>query len=973
MQNKFIENVNYPTYIDGGEGSGKYWNVYFVSDDTKNYVSVPGETGCLISESSLKVNKANQTLYYAEITVDTNVKKVDDKNEYTAKSSQDFNATEIIIKVYTTALEYVTSDSVNAIAVSFNTSGGVVSVERTGIDVVNYNIVSEKLKYLGGNYSGTPLKLTEVTIKLKVNKVSLGSNDFLTGIAELFAYETENNNYNSVSSTKITQITFKRETTKGINDTLSEYYSKGGIIFNANLNSGYKTYQLTVSTAQKDYVTINTIDNNGDIKIDFLKAGTISLNLYCDDYTIGSGDAAVAYFGIDETITLNIKKTPVFVKFKDVSIIYGQTLDIDYSNFEFYENSSVTGVETIKSKELDELEEIFAGITSDYDKSFEYQALQTYSISLSSTTNDYINYTLTYLSGDLTVEKKEITVGFNEKTLYKTYGDSTAYLKDAGGNLVTLALTFIDNNGKIGNAVWEYNDYSTELNKLNPAKGIVLPLILYGSLDIASEVSSSPYQITIDLTGSGNNNYTFKKDSNNEVAKVTVQKRNVVISASNYDGPEIKAGQQNPPEFVVKAFGYDNTDVTSSGAFTYLYSTSKIVEEDEYTWLSWTDFTNFASGNFAIQITFTPTLYSNVDKNYITTTVINNNIAQMELSKPVIEFYDTVKEGVVKFEFTGSSFSQSSIENYIHISAPVGINQTPNGTYEISFKSASNEDSSDLGINTILQAGKYYVYITFNPVLGSVYGITKVEITDMFEVLPASPAISLEYNTVTYTGLNAKVNTPVIVTFPGYELNNDSGYTIVLEYSKAGLNEFSTNVPIDTGTYDIYVRFSGDYRNYKESEDTFPGYLTISPYSFIDEIIINPNNVYEYTGDAVSPPEATYSGLSKGSEIKGTFSYRYRESSNIDGSGNEIIPYNVNSYDMLVIYTPGENDNYAYATRWITNIIQITPVEVNIVVAKREVTYTGALITYNTPTAVGVKGEVVGAKAATKVEFALET
>jgi hypothetical protein len=37
------------------------------------------------------------------------------------------------------------------------------------------------------------------------------------------------------------------------------------------------------------------------------------------------------------------------------------------------------------------------------------------------------------------------------------------------------------------------------------------------------------------------------------------------------------------------------------------------------------------------------------------------------------------------------------------------------------------------------------------------------------------------------------------------------------------------------------------------------------------------------------------------------------------------------------------------------------------------VTYTGALITYNTPTAVGVKGEVVGAKAATKVEFALET
>ncbi|MDR0697044.1 MAG: hypothetical protein LBF68_05890, partial [Christensenellaceae bacterium] len=27
MQNKFIENVNYPTYIDGGEGSGKYWNV----------------------------------------------------------------------------------------------------------------------------------------------------------------------------------------------------------------------------------------------------------------------------------------------------------------------------------------------------------------------------------------------------------------------------------------------------------------------------------------------------------------------------------------------------------------------------------------------------------------------------------------------------------------------------------------------------------------------------------------------------------------------------------------------------------------------------------------------------------------------------------------------------------------------------------------------------------------------------------
>jgi hypothetical protein len=955
MQNSGIQNINYPTVIDGsgpGYNGGKGWAVYFVPTDLTNYISSTSENGCLIQTSYLKVNPATQKLYYSDITTDdTNIKKIDGLNEYTAKSTQNNAPTEILIKIYTTALEYVTANEVNPIEIGFAVSpatNNIVSVVRTGMSVVDYSTISSFLNDLAGSYNGNPSRLTEIIIKLTVSKIT--TTDYATGQVTLNAYETNSTNYQDVQQSEVTKITFKRESQINISDVIRSYYSIGIYNLDAAFLSGYKEYNLIAD--KPEYVDISE-NINGIYTIDFLKAGVVNLTISCDDYIIRQiiydQTIDVNYFGVSESVTLYIEKTPVIVTHDDISITYGDELEIDYNYFKFSENSDITGVNTISGLENNALKLLFPDIVSEYNKDFEYQVDGDYNINLYSKIADFDNYILEYKPGRLIVKKKEIKVGLNYSTLYKIYGDSIIHLRDSEQNLVTLALVYKDNKKNEGNAVWEYNDYDSQNDRINPAKGIILPVIIY-NFNTESVVSSAPYVISINLTDTGNNNYTFSPGENSTTS-VIITKRSVLISADDYTKGLI-SGQSDPPDLVVNAFGYDNTNLSSQGSFSFRYATS-ISANEEYNWLDWISFKENAAGSVAVEITFAPDILKDAYKNYKTTVTIKNNITQMALAKPIISFYD-IMEGVeskVVLEFTGFSFNYNKIASYIKTSAPPGIVQQPVGTFDIKFQfqSTSDENSSVVDITNVLQVGMYKVIIIFNPVDNTVYDTHSVTITDMFEVIPTKPGVNPDPTIVVYNGLPAQVKMPTISTFQGYGLQGNS-WTINLEYSLTGENNFDVVIPRNAGIYDVQVSFSGDNHNYAAfSGVIFSKYLEIQTYSFINDMEMPEPVSIKYTGNAIENSLTVYyAGLSEGDETKGVFSYAYRINGNT-GNANITQITDANSYDMLITYTSGIDDNYASGARWLTNAIKITPIDLDIRLTSlnRNYTYSGNVITYN--------------------------
>lgn len=939
MQNKGIANINYPTVADGsGNEIGREWAVYFVPSDLKNYIGTPSETGCLIKTSYLKVNKANQKLYYVEIAADgTNIKKIDGKNEYTAKSNQGNSGTEIIIKLYTTAIEYVTVNSFNPVAISASSSNSnIASVDSGNLKIVEYTTVSSNLKELSGSYDGILNRLTEVTITVKVTQITPST--YATGAVVLYAYESLNPNYTSVSQSEITKITFKRESIINVQDIITQYYSVGHYDFEAKFESGNKVYNLQ---ADNDCVNIGDIDG-GIYSITFNKAGVVNLTITCDDYVIEEqgldNKIEVNYFGVSKEVTLYIEKTPVIVKHKDITITYGDKLELGYTDFEFNEDYNVTKVDTINDEtDINTLKSLFAGIVSDYNINFEYQVNVNYKLNLSSTTIDFGNYTLKYEPGTLTVEKKEIKVELNYTTLFKTYGDTIGYLRDDANEIVTLALVYSDNNNKTGINVWEYNDYDTQNGRINPAKGIVLPVILY-NFDTHSVVGAT-CNITINLEGTGSNNYTFTLGTNN-TASVTITKRSVLISAA-YNGLTIEIGQENEPEILANAYGYTNATLSNDGIFTYMYANS-ITGDESYQWLTWSEFTLIATGSVAVKITFTPINNTDTYKNYETTTVIKNNIMQMALAIPIISFNDGIK---VYLDFTGLSFPQSLIEGYINTSAPEGVNQEPKGKYEIKFKSGA--EGSFLDITNVLQVGVYNIFITFVPDSDSVYDIvSNKEFPDLLEVKPAAPGISMDYTEVSYGGYSLVVDMNTrLIPFYGYDLKNN---TVTLEYREFAGEGFSLTQPTNVGYYDIKVTFNGDGYNYKECTIIFPSYLRITPYSFKEDISSPSPITVDYSGKSPENiPIVEYSGMSGGSTIDGKFTYKYRTKGTT--AEKEEKPVDAGSYDMLVTYTAGDNDNYESWSKWFDNIITINQIEViiKLVEENKKYYYSGNAINYN--------------------------
>ncbi|MDR2267584.1 MAG: hypothetical protein LBE09_08430, partial [Christensenellaceae bacterium] len=350
------------------------------------------------------------------------------------------------------------------------------------------------------------------------------------------------------------------------------------------------------------------------------------------------------------------------------------------------------------------------------------------------------------------------------------------------------------------------------------------------------------------------------------------------------------------------------------------------------------------------------------------TIVIKNNIASMELLIPVIKFGDGANfDEVVVLQFTGEAFSQYIIEQYISVknADAESLIPDPKGTFEINFLS-NTAGASQLPITSPLTAGGYRVIIKFTPVDSPLYNSSEQTISDMFTVSRGEPSLSMSDTIAEYSGSPVTGSEVKVSGFNNFEIGES---TVKKYYRITNTNdEWSDQAFSNVGQYDVKIVFSGDNGNYAATEKTYERYITITKAKFL--LTVNLEGVPEkaYNGKYVVSNDIGFSGFPNDpTGTTGQFSYQYRLNGNTGPTGIDIAPQDAGTYDVRVIYTSGEADNYADDSRWYLSMIIITQVDVpTIEFDKISATYTGANIaTFKMPTAKGIDNYPVDSKGTT--------
>lgn len=228
--------------------------------------------------------------------------------------------------------------------------------------------------------------------------------------------------------------------------------------------------------------------------------------------------------------------------------------------------------------------------------------------------------------------------------------------------------------------------------------------------------------------------------------------------------------------------------------------------------------------------------------------------------------------------------------------------------------------------NVPVDVGTYSVKAFYQTISVDNYTNFVAIATDYLVIVKTTPTLSINLQTADYTG------SPIIIEgeLAGargatYDAVGPLG-TLSYLYKKSTATEWTANVPVESGKYDVLVSYTAkvdgvDERNYSSCNRTFINAITIN--NIAPVISLEKKTVF-YNGDQVEAPTPTISEDS--GDALGTITIEYR----VNNEWTTIPPQNAGTYSIRVIYRAAVVDNYKSHSAKFDNYLKIESIPITV-------------------------------------------
>ncbi len=299
-----------------------------------------------------------------------------------------------------------------------------------------------------------------------------------------------------------------------------------------------------------------------------------------------------------------------------------------------------------------------------------------------------------------------------------------------------------------------------------------------------------------------------------------------------------------------------------------------------------------------------------------------------------------VKEGViideaeVTLNMNYYNFTYSGDQISISVtSSGTALGTVPVGTitygYALADYTVSSENyATDLVWSTTRpsEAGTYFVMARYINVTGENYKTTLVVFTDRLVISKATPTLTLQTVTASYTGDPVEANTTT-TSIAGDDL---FGVTSCLYYySSTGV--WSSDAPSASGKYDvriIYTPGDGD-NNYTNADVYFSNAVIIN--NIAPVIYIDSNVSYVYSGAAFTVGDISITNTITVGDALGRFTVEFQLTGTSSWTTTQ--PTEAGTYNVRITYTAATVDNFATGIATFASaltiekqVVEVTPV-----------------------------------------------
>lgn len=864
-------------------------------------------------------------------------------------NADDAQGREILVEARTTAI-YPTARLItfetNVVGVNLAISTVVyTSCEIQEIDGVNYSVTKAKIIITSEKrYGRVRIAAHQYDNEITKPKVVIGPNEFINeGNYLKSEYSPDDPRNNTVywlfmkRSDSITDSTHANIIKTYGNNALTYRRDKLRSYYSTNPNV-YGSISLTSNNT--NLVTVSSAGNNWTVA--FKNAGNTTLTLQHSGYVLNESNAYLAYT-VDIPVTIH--KRNLEVSFTPVTVDYGEDASSKFMfTYRTWATDPSKGVDTYTGLTYQGIEdsanEIMTGIsvqyyrdtthknsTSRFEGATEVHDPYSLNVSAGLAGPKAVNYQITTAPNSLTVLRKQLNASVSN------IGESNVMRKEYGtANPTATSITY---TGFVYNETIE----SLQLQDPNFADTYVVPQLQYISAGnpITELTGIGTYMIR--LSAGGMKNYVIPQTSVSliilpvapiiELEGISTSYR---AQALGYPFTYEEEGQTLTKQALIKPIRSDATQPSSSGNVVYQY---------RYEEQPWTIDRPRRAGTYSTRVIYTAAEgdnYKSTTKDFVGNIIISKVNPRISLNLP------TGVNQIIR-AYTAETVWGTSIQPTI-----LGVgSDRPQSGYDIQVKFRLTGEVD--WVNSIVNAGTYDLHISFVAVVGDNYNDKEQIFDAVFVIKDGIVSIELQDGCVVRVPFDGLEHSFDITKVKFLSMPNDLD-PITLErkeipgtasvmYSKDGGDTFTPNKPVDAGTYVININYvtepGGDYEGNNVSFIEFRGnalfviehvdislYLNLNlplqrqiaydaEYHYLEESLIQ---VGKISTDEYGP--------------SGIVSMRYQ----ISGAPSSPVlarVKDVGTYDVLLHYTEGENDNYKYTVaKRIQGRIRIMPVKVNI-------------------------------------------
>lgn len=767
-----------------------------------------------------------------------------------------------------------------------------VLVENVGGGEQPYaEITSTKVEYYYGEFAGfssgaTQFSRTGVTMRL-------------TGGFGTFRVTAYLNNENYVDSgDHIYTFCIKKAHSADVSDIpVEKTYGNPAYGFQVQLDSGRTDFTLT-SSDPSILEVMPGYENRNDRYIKITGAGTATLTVFHPGYRDNDG---IYTLSVKEEVEVTVhKRTMTIYLGKILSIPYGDT-----PNFTFTYLTSGAGDTSQGFPGSDTPESVLAGLglSVNYDIAL-HKDVGTYDLMPELLINEHKNYVFEFVGSTITVVPAEVSVNVSsEGSSEIVYGDAEDQI-----NFNLIFDGFRYGESVEDGTVDDYTPPAVEIprNRFDPVGTV--------------------YTVDLKESGISARNYIFTIGSS--VAEIQVVPAEVSLNltpaTTDYDG-------SGKPVADATVTGFEGVEGES------VAPTAPIGKDDparlSYRYMiagEWTYDLPVNAGTYAVEVTFR----AEEGDNYRDTVVVFESGLQIMPVAPVVSMQD------YSVAYTSDPINTDLI---FAVADAIENGSRPLGTFAYRYSADGVDYVSDIPVN----AGRYFVEARYLPAEGDNYKeIVWVSKHTVIEVRSVDVNLSLDANTAVYSTADGKPVPVAAAVAQAFGVGNDRDTLpqdrISYEYLVNG--NWVSEAPYNAGAYVVRVTYDATgLSNYNTTSKQFVDAVVIERYDLTPSLSLTTQST-DYSGSAFAFNAENHLSFvipDGGSVPTGRWSFEYQA----NGAGNYMPSAREAAvYNVRVVYTPGNADNYRTTPRVFESALTIYPVECTIELlseASRTANYSG--------------------------------